>query len=123
MPINRLIRLKHVDLLQKTIDQYGLFAADSKILIAISGGPDSVYLAFLLYTLGYNISLAHVNYGLRNIDSEKEEKLVKEYGNSWGIPTYIYRENVLRNLGNVHRKCIFRQTKCLMYQKRFCVYC
>jgi len=83
----------HLKVLKNTITKYNLIPADARILLAISGGPDSVYLAFLLYTLDFDISLAHVNYRLRNLDSQKEEDLVKDYADRWKVPMYIKREN------------------------------
>lgn len=83
----------HLELLQKTISDYNLIPQNAKILVAISGGPDSVYLAFLLYTLGFEISLAHVNYGLRNLDSQNDEAKVQAYAKLWKVPIYIHREN------------------------------
>lgn len=83
----------HLHLLQNTLKKHNLILHDARILIAISGGPDSVYLAFLLYTLGFDISLAHVNYGLRNLDSQKEEDLVRAYSDKWKVPIYIHKEN------------------------------
>lgn len=83
----------HLNLLQNTLKKHNLILHDARILIAISGGPDSVYLAFLLYTLGFDISLAHVNYGLRNLDSQNEEDLVKAYSDRWKVPIYVHKEN------------------------------
>lgn len=83
----------HLNLLEKTIETHDLIPPGAKILVAISGGPDSVYMAFLLYTLGFKISLAHVNYGLRNLDSENDEALVKSYSKRWKVPIYIHKEN------------------------------
>ena len=41
------------------------FLKNSKLLIAISGGIDSVVLAHLCYKLDLNIALAHCNFNLR----------------------------------------------------------
>lgn len=84
---------RHQEILQSCLKKHHPIPEKGQILVGISGGPDSVYLAFLLYTAGFEISLAHVNYGLRNLDSIKEEELIKAYGKEWKVPIYIKREN------------------------------
>lgn len=60
------------------------------ILIGISGGPDSVWLAYALHQLGYIIGLAHVNYHLRGEDSDRDEALVRSYAEQWSVPLFVY---------------------------------
>ncbi len=58
-----------------------LISEGNKIVIGISGGPDSVALALLLKKLSEKIKLdlilVHINYGLRGEDSRKDEEFVK----------------------------------------------
>lgn len=61
------------------------FLKEKKLLIAISGGIDSVVLTHLLYQLNQNISLAHCNFQLRNDQSNLDELFVKNLGNSLNI--------------------------------------
>lgn len=53
------------------------FLKESKLLIAISGGIDSVVLAHLCYQLQLDFSLAHCNFKLRYEDSNKDASFVK----------------------------------------------
>lgn len=53
------------------------FLKDKKLLIAISGGVDSVVLAHLFSELNFNISLAHCNFQLREKESNLDEEFVK----------------------------------------------
>lgn len=58
------------------INQNFPFLKDKKLLIAISGGLDSVVLYQLLATLNFDISLAHCNFNLRGKESDLDEEFV-----------------------------------------------
>ncbi|MDG1298051.1 MAG: ATP-binding protein, partial [Saprospiraceae bacterium] len=51
----------------------------SRLLVACSGGMDSMVLSHILLDLGYSIQLAHVNYNLRGEDSILDKKLVEDF--------------------------------------------
>tara|TARA_R110001583_G_scaffold62499_4_gene183756 strand:+ start:340 stop:1698 length:1359 start_codon:yes stop_codon:yes gene_type:complete len=74
--------------LQKHLNQNLSFLKDKKLLIAISGGIDSVVLTHLLHSFNYDISLAHCNFSLRGKESNKDELFIKELGENLKIPTY-----------------------------------
>jgi len=61
---------------------------EKKLLIAISGGIDSVVLTEFLHQLEYNISLAHCNFQLRDIDSDQEEFFVNALANRLHITVF-----------------------------------
>lgn len=75
---------------QNAIAKNHLLARGSKILIAVSGGPDSIALLTLLVRLrrkhGFTLRAAHVNYGLRGRDSDRDEALVKKLCQEWSVP-------------------------------------
>ena len=58
------------------------FLKDKKLLVAISGGIDSVALTTLLSKLEFAISLAHCNFNLRGKESDLDEEFVKKLGES-----------------------------------------
>ena len=60
------------------IQSNALFQKDEKVLVAISGGIDSVVLAHSLHQLGYQFAIAHCNFHLRNSESDEDEKFVKQ---------------------------------------------
>ena len=52
------------------------FLKESKLLIAISGGLDSIVLTHLCHDLTLNIALAHCNFNLRGKESDADESFV-----------------------------------------------
>ena len=71
--------------LSKHIQQNFPFLKDKKLLIAISGGIDSVVLTHNLSALNFNISLAHCNFNLRNTESDLDEEFVIELAKKLNI--------------------------------------
>ena len=74
--------------LQKHIASNFSFLADKKLLLAVSGGIDSVVLAHLFNQLKYNISIAHCNFKLRGAESDKDEVFVSNLGKQLNSPMY-----------------------------------
>ncbi len=74
--------------LTKHIDQNFSFLKDKKLLIAISGGIDSVVLTHLLHQLNYTISLAHCNFQLRGEESNLDELFIKNLGKELNIDVF-----------------------------------
>ena len=64
------------------------FLEDSKLLIAISGGIDSVVLAHLCSQLNLNFSLCHCNFNLRGQESDDDEAFVTSLAKTLKTPVY-----------------------------------
>lgn len=62
-----------------------------KLLVAVSGGVDSMVLLEHCRQLQLTMIVAHVNYGLRGEESKKDEQLVLEYCNTHQIPCETLR--------------------------------
>jgi tRNA(Ile)-lysidine synthase len=58
-------------------------------ILAVSGGPDSMFLLNKIHSLGYNFAVAHVNYHQRE-ESDKDEELVQKYCQNWNLPFFVY---------------------------------
>jgi len=80
------------------IQQNRLITGGQKILVAVSGGPDSVCLLYTLYRLQteLNISLhvAHLNHQLRGADSEADACYVADLARQLDIPATIEKRDV-----------------------------
>lgn len=74
----------------KFIEKETLFQADDKLLVAVSGGIDSMVLLDILQKLNYKLGVAHVNFRLRGEDADQDEILVKNYSLSQGISYHSY---------------------------------
>lgn len=60
------------------IERYHLFDEDSKIIVAVSGGADSVALLHILMKLNYNCEVVHCNFHLRGEESMRDERFVRK---------------------------------------------
>lgn len=82
------------DLLNRTRDfirNENLFPDGARVLVAVSGGLDSMVLLYILHHAGFNCEVIHINYGLRGEASDADEALVEETAWKYGIPVHIYK--------------------------------
>ncbi len=93
---------------QNTIFQHELFGRGDKIILAVSGGPDSCAMLDVFSKLQKKYSLelciAHVNYGLRGKDSDQDEKLVRELGERYGIEVEVLRLVETQNFASLRER-------------------
>ena len=62
---------------------------DKKLLLAISGGLDSMVLTHLFQQLDYGFALAHCNFQLRGLESFEDQKFVQNYADESKIQIFI----------------------------------
>ena len=80
---------KFKERVQALIERKELFNKSGKILLGLSGGPDSVALLRVLQELGYSIAAAHCNFKLRGDESERDEQFVRRLCKDVGIRLYV----------------------------------
>lgn len=66
------------------------FSENQTYLLAVSGGADSMVLAFIFKVLGLNFQVSHVNYKLRKEDSDADQKVVEDFCSQHGIKFHLY---------------------------------
>jgi len=74
-----------------TVRNNNLFTTRDHLLLAVSGGADSVVLCELCHRAGYTFSIAHCNFQLRGAESERDEKLVRQLGVKYGVEVLVKR--------------------------------
>lgn len=84
------------ELFNKHISKNFSFVKQAKILIATSGGIDSVVLTHLCKNAGLTIALAHCNFKLRGNESDADEAFVKTLATDLNIPVYTTYFNTLK---------------------------
>ncbi len=73
----------------KFIEQKGLIASGQKVLIALSGGADSVALLITLHKLGYRCEAIHCNFHLRGEESNRDEDFVRTLCKKYQVPLFV----------------------------------
>lgn len=62
------------------------FLQGKKLLLAVSGGLDSMVLVHLFQQLNYEIVVLHCNFQLRGLESFEDQQFIQEYSNTNAIP-------------------------------------
>jgi len=73
----------------QNIEAKKLIRAGQKILLAVSGGIDSMVLMHLFENSGYDYGVVHCNFQLRGEESDGDEKFVREQVQMHGIPSFF----------------------------------
>jgi tRNA(Ile)-lysidine synthase len=75
---------------RKTIQRFGMISGDEHILVAVSGGPDSVALLLCLRdlapALNLTLTVAHLNHGIRGMEAVADEEFVCGLASSSELP-------------------------------------
>lgn len=80
---------------QNYIESHHLIKKGDRILVALSGGVDSMVLAELLRRCGYDIAFAHCNFHLRGTESDGDEQFVREYAERVGVKLFVRQFDTL----------------------------
>ena len=79
------------------VTKYKLIEKGDKIVLGVSGGPDSICMLTILHNLkkqiDFEVLVAHVNHGLRE-NAKLDETFVKQFCDSLKIPCFIKQVNI-----------------------------
>jgi tRNA(Ile)-lysidine synthase len=79
----------------KTIQKYHMLSSQDSILVALSGGADSMALLYFLYKNCSNkLYAAHINHNLRGEESNRDEEFVKNICKNFGIEFFVLNADV-----------------------------
>ena len=73
----------------KYIQQENLFQKNDYLLLAVSGGVDSVVLCELCKQANFHFEIAHCNFQLRGEESERDEKFARSFAKKYGVKIFV----------------------------------
>jgi tRNA(Ile)-lysidine synthase len=82
-----------LDQFQAYINRYHLIAEGDRLILALSGGIDSMVLADLLLKSKVDFVVAHCNFHLRGEESDGDEQFVREFAEKNGIQCFVKQFN------------------------------
>lgn len=87
-----------VDQVRQTIRRFRMFSRGQLVLVAFSGGPDSLALLHVLTTLRDELKLhlyaAHLNHQIRGHEADEDERFCREAARQLGLPIAIQKVDV-----------------------------
>lgn len=99
---------------EEYIRQHDLAGKDDHILIAVSGGLDSMVLTHLFRESGYKVGVAHANFGLREKESDGDEAFVKDYCKKHSLAFFSKRFDT-KNYAESHKVSVQMAARELRY--------
>lgn len=72
-----------------------LLAEGQRVLLAVSGGRDSVAMCELMSQAGYGFAIAHCNFNLRPCDCDRDESFVRNLAQRYGVDIYVANFNTV----------------------------
>ena len=94
------IEKKILRTVEQTVDTYRMVRAGDTVLVAVSGGPDSVALVHILLTLApkfsFQVAMAHLNHCLRKNESARDEAFVVSLAERLKLPAHVDKQDVRR---------------------------
>jgi tRNA(Ile)-lysidine synthase len=97
------------------VHEHNLFHQKDRLLLAVSGGVDSVVLCELCRQAGFDVAIAHCNFQLRGKESERDEIFVKHLGEKYGVEILVKKFDTER-YANVNKKGIQEAARDLRYE-------
>jgi tRNA(Ile)-lysidine synthase len=84
------------DRIRHTIEGRRMLTTGDRVLVGVSGGADSVCLLLVLKELGFNVSVAHLNHGLRATASDEDEHFTRSLSQKLGVPFFSKKVSIVK---------------------------
>ncbi|RYY10947.1 MAG: tRNA(Ile)-lysidine synthetase, partial [Cytophagaceae bacterium] len=79
-----------LDQIRQFITENSLFNLEADtVLVAVSGGLDSVVLLDVLHRLAVPVAVAHCHFGLRGEEADADEQFVRKLAKQYGAPYFV----------------------------------
>jgi len=88
-----------LDSFRSFIEEEKLFPKKAHLLLAVSGGLDSVVLLDLCRDAGYSLGILHCNFSLRGEESNRDEAFVRQLAQQYNIPVQVQLFDTLAYAG------------------------
>ena len=96
------------------IQQQHLFPTGQQVLLAVSGGIDSVVLAHLMHSAGFPFAIAHCNFHLRPSECDRDETFVRQLAADYAVPFHLAHFDT-HDHANTHHQSIEQAARQLRY--------
>src|SRR5437868_12259032 len=100
---------------QRLKDHFHLQNQQHKLLLAVSGGIDSIVLTHLIYKSGFDFIIAHCNFQLRAEESERDETFVRSLEEKYNKPVLVKKFDT-ENYATKNKLSIQEAARNLRYQ-------
>lgn len=92
-----------------------LFSTNDQLLLAVSGGLDSVVLCELCKQSGFSFTIAHCNFQLRGEESNRDEQFVRALGERYRVQVYVKKFDTAA-YASTHRIAVQEAARLLRYE-------
>lgn len=92
-----------VETVRRTLHDHRMVTPGETVLVAVSGGADSMALLYVLHDLQVPVEVAHLDHGTRGGASAEDAAFVKAAAEALGVPCHAFRRDVPREAAQANR--------------------
>jgi tRNA(Ile)-lysidine synthase len=78
---------------KETIQKHRMLSPGDRVLVAVSGGPDSVALLHVLWKMkdefNLRLEVAHLEHGIRGEEAREDARFVAALADRWAVPFHL----------------------------------
>jgi tRNA(Ile)-lysidine synthase len=108
---------------ERVLQSHGMLIPGDQVMVAVSGGPDSVALLSVLLALrpSWNLGLrtVHFDHGLRGIESQNDAKFVRDFCDRMGVDLTIKNLDLQRSMARERGESLQQYASKVRYEALF----